>query len=217
MGREIRIKTKRLILEPMSDLEIQRKIVLLMNADEAQTYSLMLQGSEQHKKYRLWYVPWRIKFRREDIEVGDIGFRGKPDRGKAELRFQTQIAYQGQGYMTEALNAMIRWAFDQKDVYCLEARIAPDNKAAQYVLTKAGFNADEADDNSIVFRKMKASSIWTSTYMCIGVGIGISLGSSYGNIPLGLAIGIGAGVLIGSVLDTQERKRRQEIINEKNT
>ena len=41
--------------------------------------------------------------------------------------------------MTEAVQAMIRWAFAQQDVDFVEAEADPDNRASQRILEKCGF------------------------------------------------------------------------------
>ena len=47
--------------------------------------------------------------------------------------------YECRGYMTEAVTAMARWASEHNGVKRVEAETAPDNKASQRVLEKAGF------------------------------------------------------------------------------
>ncbi|MBO2456404.1 GNAT family N-acetyltransferase [Actinomadura sp. LCR2-06] len=61
-------------------------------------------------------------------------------------RFQSgSIAYAafaptaGQGYMTEGLTLVVRYAFEQLQVHRLEAQIQPDNHASLKLVRKVGF------------------------------------------------------------------------------
>ena len=74
--------------------------------------------------------------------VGDLCFKGPVRNHAVEIGYGIQPAYEGCGYTTEALQAMTKWAFQQKDVVFVEAETAPDNKASQRVLEKCGFVPD---------------------------------------------------------------------------
>jgi [ribosomal protein S5]-alanine N-acetyltransferase len=47
--------------------------------------------------------------------------------------------YSGQGYMTEAIQLILRFAFTQLKLHRLEANIQPDNSASQALIKRAGF------------------------------------------------------------------------------
>jgi [ribosomal protein S5]-alanine N-acetyltransferase len=73
-----------------------------------------------------------------DRLLGRIGIR-KTDRAHVwNLGFWTHPAHQGQGYMTEALTAIIQFGFQQLDATRIEASHALWNKPSQRVLTKVG-------------------------------------------------------------------------------
>lgn len=56
-----------------------------------------------------------------------------------EMGYGILPSYEGNGYMTEAVQGMIRWAFAQQDVDFVEAETDPDNRASQRILEKCGF------------------------------------------------------------------------------
>ena len=72
--------------------------------------------------------------------AGLLGFKGLPDpNGEAEIGYGIDPKYQGQGFTTEGVQALIAWAF--QDPRC-KAVIAPntlkDNLASNRVLAKVG-------------------------------------------------------------------------------
>ena len=136
------IKTKRMTLSPMSDVEI-RELMACTASDELRTaYGEMLDGCKRDPKHRIWYAPWKMTLTNSQEFVGDLCFKGPVRNHAVEIGYGIQPAYEGCGYTTEALQAMTKWAFQQKDVVFVEAETAPENKASQRVLEKCGFVPD---------------------------------------------------------------------------
>lgn len=87
-----------------------------------------------------WITYWLIRVPPEGFGSGMIGFKGFPDQnGEVEIGYGIDPVYRNQGYTTEAVQGMIRWAFG--DSRCSRI-IAPDtmrsNLASNRVLEKAG-------------------------------------------------------------------------------
>ena len=76
---------------------------------------------------------------RPDIVIGDIGFHTAPSVGSVEIGYGIVPLHRGQGYVTEAVNALTAWALAQPDVTEVRAETEPDNVASQSVLDRAGF------------------------------------------------------------------------------
>jgi ribosomal-protein-alanine N-acetyltransferase len=98
-----------------------------------------------------WITYWLIRISPGDFGAGLIGYKGPPDsKGEVEIGYGIDPAYRGQGYTTEALLAMIIWAF--ADTNCLRI-LAPEtlrsNPASNRVLQKAGFRVYAEDSRSI--------------------------------------------------------------------
>lgn len=213
--KTIYIKTKRLILRPMSELELTEYITNIDNAELKQAYTEMLEGTRNDPQNWMWYTAWKMTLKKEQsIIVGDLCFKGPQKNGGVEIGYGMNPEYEGQGYMTEAAQALISWAFSQKDVYVIFAETEPGNAASQRVLEKLKFSPCGVGTEGPRFRIEKPQSAWTSIYMCFGLSIGMSVGISLGNMSYGMCMGIPIGMLIGISLDRQEKKHRANIIGE---
>ena len=84
--------------------------------------------------------------------IGDIGFFDGPDaRGAVEFGYSIVPAYRRRGYATQAVRAMLDWAFAQPQVRRAVADCRADNIGSIRVLEKAGLRrlytrpSDEGD------------------------------------------------------------------------
>ena len=141
MNEAIVVKTERLIIYPFSDSEMENLIVIELDTEMKKAYSEMLRGCKENPEQRIWYTVWNMQLNYETgRSVGDLCFKGLNSNGRVEIGYGIKKEYEGQGYMTEAVTAMARWASEQIGVKYVEAEADPDNKASQRVLEKAGFN-----------------------------------------------------------------------------
>ncbi len=85
--------------------------------------------------------------------MGEAGFKGPPRLGEVELGYGTREAFRGQGYMTEAVDALCRFVFKQDvlpvGVVC--ATTEKDNLASHRVLQKCGFVRDGMRDGLLLW------------------------------------------------------------------
>ena len=82
---------------------------------------------------------WFIVEKEQDIVVGSIGFKAKPDKnGTVEIGFGIDPAFRQKGYATEAVKRFTDWALSQNDIEKVIAECALDNKPSVKVLEKAG-------------------------------------------------------------------------------
>src|SRR5512139_1764939 len=59
-----------------------------------------------------WYTYWLIVVKDNLFGAGLAGFKGLPDaQGQVEIGYGIDPAYQNKGYMTEAVQGLIQWAF----------------------------------------------------------------------------------------------------------
>jgi ribosomal-protein-alanine N-acetyltransferase len=63
--------------------------------------------------------------------------------------------YAGQGLMTDAVTALVRFAFDRLGFHRIEAACLATNVASRRVLTKAGFTAE-----GTARKYLKINGIW---------------------------------------------------------
>jgi GrpB-like predicted nucleotidyltransferase (UPF0157 family)/RimJ/RimL family protein N-acetyltransferase len=86
-----------------------------------------------------WHTYWLIVRRDDNLGIGSIGFKGRPDlSSKVEIGYGLSVNHRGQGYMTEAAQTMTRWAFAQPDCTAVFATTDPDNIPSHRVLQKIG-------------------------------------------------------------------------------
>ena len=83
--------------------------------------------------------------------VGTIGFLGSPVDGAVEVTYNIVPSRQGDGYATEALIALCRFALSQPGVECVTAYTDEQNEASQTLLLTAGFMPVESSGPELAF------------------------------------------------------------------
>jgi RimJ/RimL family protein N-acetyltransferase len=85
-----------------------------------------------------------VVIRRADgLAVGDIGFHGPPGpEGDVEVGYALAPAARGAGLATESVVVLLRWAFAQRGVHTVSARVEPGNRASIRLLERLGFELD---------------------------------------------------------------------------
>ncbi|MBN1306208.1 MAG: GNAT family N-acetyltransferase [Anaerolineales bacterium] len=87
---------------------------------------------------QLWLTYWLVVVKENTFGAGLAGFKGLPDaQGTVEIGCGIDLACQGQGYMTEAVQALVDWAF--QDPLCRQVTAAAVvNPASNRLLEKLG-------------------------------------------------------------------------------
>ena len=208
----IEIKTKRMKLRPMSDDEIEALMKHIDSDDLRTAYGEMLGGCKRDPQNRIWYAPWKMTLKDSQEFIGDLCFKGPVKNHSVEIGYGIQPEYEGRGYTTEALQALTKWAFGQKDVVFVEAETAPDNKASQRVLEKCGFVPDgRTGEEGPRFVLESPLTNWSPIYMLFGMSIGMSFGQMHGQMLYGMAIGMSLGVLAGILINNSAKKEREAL------
>ena len=148
-----RIETERLVLFPYT-----QENLALFNADLARfeaEFGVIYRGEELDyllqgflKKLEgelaadpenaLWFTEFLIVLRDSSHVIGSIDFKYVPRGGVTEVGYGLNPAYEGHGYMTEALNAFL--VFGQRlGARVVRADTLPDNLRSQNVLRRCGF------------------------------------------------------------------------------
>ena len=132
------IETNRLKLYPASQKMMESFI-------EAQTvdvlkaaYTEMLNGCLIHPDQWDWHAIWMIELK-DGTHIGELCFKGLSADGTAEIGYGISEEYQNNGYATEAVRAVLEWAFSHPEVTAVEAETDDDNIASKRVLEKCGF------------------------------------------------------------------------------
>ncbi len=209
--KEIEVKTKRLILRPLSDSEIEALTERIDDEELCTAYGEMLDGCKRDPENRVWYAPWNMTLKDSQESVGNICFKGPVKNHAVEIGYGVQPEQERNGYTTEALQAMTQWAFSQKNVVFTEAETAPDNKASQRVLEKCGFVPDGMGEEGPRFMLERPLTNWSTIYMLFGMSIGMAIGHFQDQMLWGMAIGISLGVLVGTLLNHSAKKNREAL------
>ena len=87
----------------------------------------------------VWGAFWGVFDRTARTLVGNLGFKGVPEGGVAEVGYAIDAPYRGRGYMTESLRALAAWGRERSDLRSIVAETYADNLASQKALANAGF------------------------------------------------------------------------------
>ena len=111
---------------------IRMKVEKMRNADESQ---------------QAWLTYWLVVIRAENIGTGMLGFKGYPNaEGSTEIGYGIDPAHQNKGYMSEAVKALIDWAFTHP--FCREITATEVyNPASERLLQKLGATQTQDSDD----------------------------------------------------------------------
>ena len=85
-----------------------------------------------------WFTYWLIVIKDENIVAGMLGFKGYPNaEGSTEIGYGIDSAYQNRGYMSEAVQALVDWAFTHPFCNIITATNV-ENPASKRLLEKLG-------------------------------------------------------------------------------
>ena len=88
------------------------------------------------------YDVWSIREKETGRVIGNIGLepdRRREDVNSRELGYSLAEDCWGRGYMTEAANAVIDYAFEDLELVVMGICTGPENKRSQRVIEKCGF------------------------------------------------------------------------------
>jgi ribosomal-protein-alanine N-acetyltransferase len=86
-------------------------------------------------------INWGITFADEPEKIiGIIGYyRMKPEHYRAEVGYMLFPEYSGKGIVSEALQKVVEYGFNDMKLHSIEAILDPENKGSERVLLKNGF------------------------------------------------------------------------------
>lgn len=101
-----------------------------------------------------WYTYWLLIIDADNFGAGLVGFKGAPDAsGAVEIGYGIDPHWQGHGYMSEAVKALIDWAFATPSCRVVTAkRVRLDNVASQRVLVHCGMVVYERTGEDLSMR-----------------------------------------------------------------
>jgi ribosomal-protein-alanine N-acetyltransferase len=147
-----RLETKRLVLHEMrpedaeaifgifDDDEVMRyrDVLAFTHLEEAelflkQMHSRCEQGEEMH---------WGITLKGEEHIVGICGYSWHLGRQFGAIGYDLARLYWKQGIMTEAIQALLRFGFEVRNLHRVEAKVRLGNDASMRLLQKLGFQEE---------------------------------------------------------------------------
>ena len=132
------IETSRLKIYLASDDEMQTFIDCQEDTVLRTAFGEMLEGSRRHPYEREWYAMWMIELK-DGTHIGEISFKGLSEAMTTEIGYGISETWQGYGYATEAVKALLQWVDTATQVRQVEAETEDDNIASKRVLEKSGF------------------------------------------------------------------------------
>ena len=132
------LETKRLKIYAASQ-DIMEQFIAAQTVDVLKAaYTEMLNGCLAHPDQWDWYAIWMIELQ-DGTHIGELCFKGLSADGIAEIGYGITEEYQNNGYATEAVKAILEWAFSHPAVIAVEAETDSENTASIRVLEKCGF------------------------------------------------------------------------------
>ncbi|WP_395044969.1 GNAT family N-acetyltransferase [Flavobacterium sp.] len=85
-------------------------------------------------------INWAITIKGNPKLIGIIGhYRIQPENHRCEIGYMILKEYWGKGIVTEAIEVVLKYGFEDLNMHSIEAVIDPDNIASEKVLIKNGF------------------------------------------------------------------------------
>jgi ribosomal-protein-alanine N-acetyltransferase len=136
------------------------------DAHDRRFLSLRLEQMRREPASREWLVR-AIVLREARVMIGHAGFHGPPGTngprrsGAVEIGYTIFPEHRGRGYATEAANALVDWARNERGIDEFIASVSPLNEASLAIVRKLGFvqtgdQWDEEDGLELVFRLRSA-------------------------------------------------------------
>ncbi|WP_320814965.1 GNAT family N-acetyltransferase [Flavobacterium sp.] len=88
-------------------------------------------------------INWAVTEKNSDKCIGIIGFfRTQPEHFRTELGYMILPQHKGKGYVTEGVNTLLDFAFNQLNFHSIEATIDSRHVSSERVLIKNGFTKE---------------------------------------------------------------------------
>lgn len=113
----------------------------------------LVKGDPSHFGWGVWLT---VDHQSGEL-IGDMGFKGKPDKGgMVDIGYGIAKEHQQKGYATEGAKALIEWAFSTGRVQKVKADCLQNNQASIRVLQKLGMKRVGIKDNLIIWELYKS-------------------------------------------------------------
>jgi RimJ/RimL family protein N-acetyltransferase len=130
-----------------------------LNDEASLAWSIsVLQANPAAAGWGFWYFTLPGGDKGPALAIGNGGFKGPPDAdGTVEIGYSVLEEHQRRGYASEAVGALVEWAFTHPGVRRVIAETYPELIASIGVLKKLGFRQIEggAEQGAIRFERLR--------------------------------------------------------------
>ncbi len=96
------------------------------------------------------FYTWAVIEKQTKQVIGDVGFKGRPnDLGAIDIGYGLAESARGKGLATEAVLAMVEWAFSKPEVRRVSAESLHGNAASTCILQKIGMRQMLRDGDTV--------------------------------------------------------------------
>lgn len=107
----------------------------------------------------LFFEKWWLLRKEDRALIGTLGFHGPAnDAGEVQIGIRLGEAYQGYGYMSEAVQAMCKWALAHEEVKSVIAQTVSRNDASTRLFERCGF--EKYRDGMYVVHYARRRTFW---------------------------------------------------------
>ena len=159
--RRLKITDVKEILALRSNPEIMKFIPrpLIKTEEEALEFITTMDTNIDTNKV----INWAITTKENDKLIGMIGYyRMKPEDYRAEVGYILSGEYHGQGIITEALQRVVQFGFEEIGFNSIEAVIDPENNGSEKVLLKNNFVKEGHFKEHVFFEGQFLDSVFYS-------------------------------------------------------
>ena len=146
------LQTIRLDLIEIKQNHLRDLYQLFGNDDVTEFYNIKtLKEEKEAQKLIDWFqtrfkdklgIRWGISLKGENKIIGTIGFNNFTKGHRASIGYDLQKEYWNNGYITESLNTVIKFGFEELEINRIEAEIMPGNLVSEKVLYKLNFRKE---------------------------------------------------------------------------
>ena len=150
----MKLETERLMISPCTD-----DIIPVLKEQQYENGPQVANHLKQlaENPSILYWGPWLAILKADNTIIGDLGFKGAPDdKGAVEIGYGLLEKYRGKGYATEAVAALVDWAWKQEGIHKIKAETLVDNQESMRVLEKLGMRK-VAESEEMVYWELTGS------------------------------------------------------------
>ena len=143
------LHTKRLDLIEINQNNLTDLFKLFSDDNVTEFYNIKTLSKEKDaQKYLDWFqarfhdklgIRWGIALKGKTDIIGTIGFNSYTKDHRANLGYDLQKDYWNNGYITEAIIAVIKYGFEKLEINRIEAEVMPGNIYSEKALSRLGF------------------------------------------------------------------------------